>query len=394
MPRVIALLVVAALAAPLTAFGPAAAQPSAVQTPGFKGLSFITPFPAQTVRMGESVTLSLTIKNYGLPPQVVTLGVAQGQPGWKVSFQGAGRPIGAVAVGTDQEAGLTVKLDPPQRLRTATYRFVLSAKGTTASAELPLALTIGEVLPPRLDLQSELPVLKGTGATSFRFRLILKNESDKDLLVNLEAQTPKGLQVTFTPAFASQQVTSLPIKAGESRDLDAEVGLPPDVAAGTYSIVVKATSGEARAETKLTVEVAGRADLSISTPDNRLSGRAYAGRDGPIKLKIKNRGGAPARNVEVSSYEPSGWQVKFEPQRIEEIAARGEADVTATVKPPSKAIAGDYMLTLRATAGDASASTDYRVTVLTSTLWGIVGVVVIAVALGLVSLVVSRYGRR
>jgi uncharacterized membrane protein len=51
-------------------------------------------------------------------------------------------------------------------------------------------------------------------------------------------------------------------------------------------------------------------------------------------------------------------------------------------------------LTLRANAGDQSASAEYRVTVLTSTLWGIVGVIVVAVALGVLGLVVSRYGRR
>lgn len=52
------------------------------------------------------------------------------------------------------------------------------------------------------------------------------------------------------------------------------------------------------------------------------------------------------------------------------------------------------MVTLRASAGSASASADYRVTVQTSTLWGLVGIVLVALAVGVVGFAVSRYGRR
>lgn len=394
MIRRVLMLAAAGLALSLVISGPAAVGSSPAPTPGYRGLSLSTPFPNQTVRAGEPVTLSLTLRNYGLPPQLVTLAAAQRSPGWKVTFQGAGRPIGSVSVATDQEATFSVRLDPPKGARPATYRFVLTARGKDAEASLPLALTFGEVLPPRLELQAELPVLRGTGATSFRYRLALRNESDQDLLVNLEAQTPKGFQVTFTPAFGAQQVTSIPIKAGESKDLDTEVSLPQETPAGNYAVTVRAGSGTARAETKLTLEVTGRPDLTISTPEGRLSGRAYAGQETTVTLVVKNRGSSPARNVEVSAYEPTGWQVKFDPQRIDEIAPRGEAQVKAAIRPAQKAIAGDYMLTLRASAGDASASADYRVTVFTSTLWGIVGVLVVAVALGVLGLAVSRYGRR
>jgi uncharacterized membrane protein len=394
MRRCFVCLVVAGVVLSHVLFGVAGAAPAPEPSPAFRGLGLSTPFPSQTVRQGEPVTLTLTIKNYSLPPQVVTLGVAQRASGWKVTFQGGGRPVGAVAVGTDQESVVSVRLDPPAGVRSGTFRFVLTAQGQDAQASLPLALTFGEVQPARLSLQAELPVLRGSGASSFRYRLTLRNESEQDLLVNLEAQSPKGFQVTFTPAFGSQQVTSLPVKAGESRDLDAEVTLPQDVPAGTYTVMVRATGGQARTETKLTLEVTGRPDLSITTPEGRLSGRAYAGRQAVVKLLVRNRGSAPARNVEVSSFEPSGWKVSFEPSRIDEIAPKKDAEVTATITPPQKAIGGDYMLTLRASGGEASASADYRVTVATTTLSGIVGIVVIAAALGVLAVVVSRYGRR
>jgi len=78
----------------------------------------------------------------------------------------------------------------------------------------------------------------------------------------------------------------------------------------------------------------------------------------------------------------------------DEIAANGQAEVTANLKPSDKSLSGDYMVTMTASAGDTSAAADFRITVGRSTLWGLVGVLLIAVALGVVTFAVNRYGRR
>ncbi|MGH2406285.1 MAG: NEW3 domain-containing protein [bacterium] len=368
--------------------------PPALAAAAYSGIALSTPFPTQTVRSGEPATLTLTVKNYGQPPQVVTLRVAQVARGWRASLLGGGRPIGAVSVNPDQDVNVTLRLEPPAGARPGTYRFRVVAQGRTASAELPIALTFGQVLPSRLALSAELPVLRGPATSSFKYRLTLKNDSDQDLLMNLDAQGPKGAQITFTPAFGSQQVTSVPVKAGESRDLDVDVALPKTIAAGNYPVIVRATGGNAKGEIKLALEVTGRVDLSITGPDGRLSGQANAGRASPLKLLVRNLGGAPARNVEFAASEPSGWEVKFTPERVEEIPANGQQEMTASIRPSAKAIAGDYMVNIRANAGDASSSADFRITVLTSTLWGVAGVALVAIALAVVGLAVSRYGRR
>jgi len=366
----------------------------AADQPAYKGLGLSTPYPSQTIRAGEPVTLTVSVKNYGLPPQVVTLRVVEAAARWRASFLAAGRTVSAVGVGPDQDVTVSLRLEPPSGTRTGTFRFRLAAEGQGTRAELPLTLTMGDVLPSRLALDVELPTLRGAATSSFRYRLTLRNDSDRDLLVNLDATLPKGAQVTFTAV--GQQVTSLPIKAGESRDIDAEVSLGQQTTpAGDYEVVVKARSGDAVAERKLTLTVTGRADISITSAEGgRLSGRAYAGSATPMKLIIKNRGGVPARNVEMNSSEPSGWEIKYEPQRIAEIAPNGEATVTANIKPLAKAIAGDYMVTLRANAGDVSASSDFRITVVTSRLWGLVGIAVVLAAVAVVLQAVQRYGRR
>ena len=376
-----------ALALMLSTYGIAAAAESE-----FRGLSLATPFPSQTVRVGEPVTLVLTVKNFKLPPQVVTLRVTVVPRGWEASLLGAGRGVEAVYVAPDQETTVTLRLQPPAKARAGTYQFRVVAQGQGASAELPITLKLGHVLPRRLSLEPELPVLRGTPTTTFRYRLTLKNESDQDLLVNLDAAAPRGFQVSFS--LIGQQVSSIPLKAGESRDVDAEVSPPSRPEAGTYPITVRAIGGDARAEVKLTLEIVGRPELSLRTPEERLSARAYAGRRQPIKLIIKNTGSAPARGVTLSASEPSGWEVGFDPERIEEIAANGVIEVTAAVTPSAKALTGDYMLTISANASDVSTSADFRITVATSTLWGLVGLLLVAAALGVLTLAVNRYGRR
>ncbi len=358
----------------------------------FQGLRISTPFPSQSARLGESLSITLTVKNFGLPPQTVTLRVPSLPRGWKATFLGAGRVVESVFVDPDQDSSVTLRLEPPKGTKAGEYDVQIVASGQSASATLQMKLTLGSVLPRRLTLDAELPVLRGSPTSSFRYRLTLKNESDQEILVNLDTETPPGFRVTFTTM--GQEVASFPIKAGESRDLDTQVTVPPKVSAGTYPLTVRARGGETSAELKLSIEITGRPELRVTTPDDRLSGRATAGSATPLKLVIKNTGSAPARNVSLSASEPSGWEVKFTPDKIDEIAANDQSQVTASIKPSQKALTGDYMLPITANAGDVSSSADFRITVSTSTLWGLVGVLLVAVALGVVTFAVNRYGRR
>jgi uncharacterized membrane protein len=99
--------------------------------------------------------------------------------------------------------------------------------------------------------------------------------------------------------------------------------------------------------------------------------------------------------VELSASTPSGWKVEFDPKTIEEIPVGEQVEVTANVRPGDKAIAGDYIVTVRAKPAEgASKSADFRITVRTSTLWGVVGIILIAVAVAVVALAVIRFGRR
>ena len=66
----------------------------------------------------------------------------------------------------------------------------------------------------------------------------------------------------------------------------------------------------------------------------------------------------------------------------------------ALLTPSAKAIAGDYMTTFRANGKGDSNSADFRITVATSSMWGMVGIGIIAIAFLVLIGAVARFGRR
>jgi uncharacterized membrane protein len=113
-----------------------------------------------------------------------------------------------------------------------------------------------------------------------------------------------------------------------------------------------------------------------------------------VLCKVKNTGTLPLENVELSSQAPPSWQVTFEPSKIERIDPSGSVDVRAMIKVPDKTIAGDYVSTFTARGNGSSSNASFRVTVKTSLLSGWLGILVIALAGGIIYRLINKYGRR
>lgn len=361
-------------------------------TPTGSSLTLYTTYPSLVVGPGETISVDLRLRISG-SAEVVRLSVKELPEGWTATFRGGGKTIQAVYAQADQETSVELRLEQPETIQAGTYRVVVAAAAGNAQAQLPIEITIKEKQPSRLTFNVDLPVLRGSPSSTFRYSATLKNEGDDELTVNLVAKAPNGFQVNFRTS--GQDVTSIPLGARESKSISIEVQPLVDVSAGSYPITVLAQGNNAEASLDLTAEITGQPSLSITTPDGRLSGQVYTGKETSLKLVVQNNGSAPAQGVKLSASAPSGWTVTFDPETVDQIPTNQQVEVTMKVKPADNAIAGDYMITLRASpAQGASKSADFRVTVLTSTLWGIVGVILIAIAVGVVMLAVMRFGRR
>jgi len=375
----------------LIAPAPAMAQEES-PTPPPPVLSIYTPYPSQVIGLGETSSLDINLET-GEEAQTVELEIEGLPEGWTATFRGGGEIIHSVYVKPGEDTSIDLRIETPANGEPGTVNLTVIGRSDLATVEVPIELVVQEKLPPSLTFEAELPTLRGNPTTTFRFSTTLKNEGEEDLTVNLVAQAPTFFTVSFR--LSGQDVTSVPLSANESKTVSIEAQPFSNVPAGSYPITVLAQGGEAEAVLELVAVVTGQPDLEVTAPDGRLSAQVNAARETPIRVIVRNTGSAPAHDIKLSSSAPNGWTVTFEPELVPEIPLGAEVEVTANIRPADQAVAGDYVVTVRAQPGEgASQSADFRITVVTSTLWGIVGVGLVAVALGVVALAVMRFGRR
>lgn len=354
-------------------------------------LTIFTNYPGITTQPGSSVSFPLTISG---PSGYVNLKVASLPAGWTGQIFGNGMEIHEVFIPSNDTAQAELRVQIPQNEKDGNYNLRIEAVSSNSRAYLLLNIKIkaGASGGDKLDVQ--YPSLSGPDTASYSFRATLYNNSGHGRFYSLGANAPEGWQVSFKPAYQQNQITSLSLEAGKTQDLDVEVQPPEGVKAGKYSITVAAVSGNEAVKTNLEVVITGTYRLNLTTPSGRLNADTIAGRRGAVTLQLENKGSADLQNINFSAQAPDNWSVTFEPTSIDRLASGEKRQVTAFITPYGKAIAGDYALSITASTKETSTSTDIRVTVHTSTLWGLVGA---AVVIGVILWVVwtfNKYGRR
>ena len=314
--------------------------------------------------------------------------------GWTATLMGGGQPVAAAMPATNSNVAMELRLDVPKDAPIGTQTLTVEAKGPNTTATLPVNVTLAKDLPAKLTVTPQLPELRGSSRSSFEYQLGIKNDSGKKLLISLAAQAPQHFDTTFTEQYGSQELTAIPVDPGQSKDVKLKVTPPTTIGAGKYPVTVKIAAEDATATANVALEITGQPKLDLSGREGLVSARATAGTEASIPIVVTNTGTAPAEQIELSGSGPSGWKVTFEPKTIDSLAPRAQKEVQALVTPTEKAIAGDYVTSLSASARGESASQSFRITVTTSTLWGIAGVGIIGIALLIMVGAVARFGRR
>ena len=359
-----------------------------------KGIFLMSDYPAVTVRPGETSTISLRLQNYDMTPERLALSVAGVPTDWAATLLGGGQPVAAAMPAANSSVSLSLRLDVPKNAPMGTQTITVAAQGSATNLQLPINVTLAKDLPAKLTLTPQLPDLRGTSKSSFEYQVSVKNDSGKKLTVSLSAQAPQNFDTSFTEQYGTQELKAVPVDAGQSKDVKLKVTPPNTAAAGDYKIVARVAAEDASATADLAMTITGQPKLDISGREGLVSTRASAGKETSVPVLITNTGTAPAEDVQLSGSAPSGWKITFDPKTVDRIAPNDNKEVQALITPTDKAIAGDYVTTIRASARGESASTNFRVTVTTSTMWGIAGVGIIGVALLVMVGAVARFGRR
>lgn len=359
------------------------------------GLELSTRYPGITAAPGESLTFPLEVKNNGWRSQTVDLSVVQKPEDWETTIKGRGRLVHKVYVSKNSLVTADLNVDVPAAASPGSYSLVVRAVGEDGSRDnLRLNVIVSKENTGGDELVAQYSELKGPSDATFRFRVDLTNKSTEEQSYSLGAAVPRGWQVSISPAYKDQQIASLSVKAGETEGLDIKVTPSAQVEAGDYTIPVYAVSGGKKVSTDLKIIITGTYDLEFTTPSGRLNADIVAGREKKVNLEVRNTGSAVLNNISFSSREPHGWSVSFDPETVDSLEPGESRQISATIRADNKAIAGDYVVTLSANARETRDQADLRVTVKTSTLWGIVGLFIILLVVAGVYGAFRYYGRR
>jgi uncharacterized membrane protein len=367
----------------------------AAETPhDIKGLYLMTDYPAVTVRPGTTSNIPLRLQNYRLGPERYRLSVTGVPDGWTATLLGGGQPVAAAMPAPDASVALQLRLDVPANANLSEQTLTVKAEGEGSQATLPLNVALAKELPAKLTVTSKLPSLRGSPKSNFEYTLTIKNDSGRNLVASFAAEAPPNFETSFTEAYGSQELSSIPIEAGQSKDIKLKVRAPGTIGAGHFPVKVTVNAEDASANVDLALDVVGQPQLQVSGRDGLLSARAVAAQQSSFPIVVTNTGTAPADNIKLAASAPSGWKVTFDPATIDRLVPGKDAEVQALVTPSDKSLAGDYMTSVNATSRGENASSQFRITVSTSTVWGVAGAGVIGIALLLMLGAVARFGRR
>ncbi|MGQ9675689.1 MAG: COG1470 family protein [Chloroflexota bacterium] len=355
-----------------------------------------TTYPSVTTGKGKEVSFPIVVHNKGSVDEWLKLEITTAPDGWTPTLKDAGFVVREVFVPATESQTVTLSMTPPADTKAGDYQVNLKASSGDGQVSSTLAIKVGisEDVSTGLKLSTQYPMLRGAPGNKFEFKLDLVNQASEDRTIDLSASAPEGWEVTFQPAYESKQLTSLRVKAGSTQGIDVQVQTPQVAVSGEYPINVKASAAGDSASVDLNVTLIGAGKLSLTTASGRLNAEANAGEETVLQALVQNTGAGDLKDVTFSASTPDGWEVTFDPAKLTELKVGAPQQVSVRIKPSAKAIAGDYVMTMRASSGTASASSDIRVTVTTSTVWGFAGVLIVGLVLvGMMGLYV-RLGRR
>lgn len=354
------------------------------------GLELTTPYPAVAVAPGSSVGFDLTVTSTRLDD--VALAVSGIPTGWTAILRGGGFVVGGVAAGPGQNGTVRLDVGVPADAINSTQTLQVTATSGTARDIRSISVQVNDEAAGDVSLTTTTPSLAGASDSTFTFNLNLQNDTAQDVTVSASVTGDPGWTVNATLSGEAQAASTI-VEAGAAQAITVTADPPENAAAGTYPISVAVQADERPITAELAIEITGSFSLSIATPNQLLSASGSAGGATEQTFIITNTGTGRLTGVEVSATPPTNWDVTFEPATVD-VEPQRTVTVNAVMTPSGDAVAGDYVVTVRASNEEANDSAEIRFTVQTAPIWAFIGIAIIAAIIGGLFLVFRTYGRR
>lgn len=250
----------------------------------------------------------------------------------------------------------------------------------------------------KVELDCMYPVLRGESGESFEFEVKLNYQGNERRRFDLATTVPLGWMALIMSGYPEKQVSAIEIEPGKTYPETVKVRFSPAsreaLEPGEYVVTLEVSSGSIKDAIELKAVVTARYEMLLATETGRLNTEVTAGKDTHLSILLVNLGTAAIENINFSSSKPEGWSITFNPDKVESLEPGLTQEVDVVINPPEKTIAGDYAVTLRAESKRLYEKLEFRVTVLTPTIWGWVGILIVVVVIAGLGVVFWQLGRR
>ena len=323
--------------------------------------------------------------------------------GWAVEFS----PEKVDLLGALDRETIDVTIASPSVTEVGDYMVTLRASGAQASAEeIDIRVTVtAPVFEEKIEVMAVYSKLEAIAGGEFAFEVEYRfigagGVTGESRDFELRATVPQGWDAYMTPRYEKEKkISAISLKPGvaygERTRVVVSAPFWPLPEPGEYKITFEVASGELKDSVELKAVITARYFLALVPSEERYDTKAEAGRDNYFSVEVGNLGTAVIDNINFSSDKPQGWTIEFTPEKVDLLEAFDTQTIDVNIKPPPETIAGDYMVTLRASGTQfSSEKLALRVTVETPTIWGWVGVAIILVVIVGLVVIFMRFSRR
>ena len=252
-------------------------------------------------------------------------------------------------------------------------------------------------LEEKIELDCKYPVLRGESGEGFEFEVKLNYQGNEVRRFELATTAPLSWRAQIMTGYDGKEVTTVELEPGTYPET-LKVRLSPAsreaLEPGEYVVTLEVSSGSIKDAIELKAVVTAKYEMLLSTETGRLNTEVTAGKDNHVSILIVNTGTAAIDNISFSSSKPGGWNITFNPAKVESLEPGLIQEVDVVINPPEKTIAGDYAVTLRAESKRLYEKLEFRVTVLTPTIWGWVGILIVVIVIAGLGVLFWQLGRR
>ncbi|MEM2488038.1 MAG: NEW3 domain-containing protein, partial [Thermoproteota archaeon] len=297
-------------------------------------------YPITQAVPGSTVVFDLTVRNI-LTKRFTGMLLLILPDRWSGSItKSDGSSLQGVSLGAGELVNARVKLEVPDDEIPQEYEAAVLLKATNFESKLSFKIIVVRGV-PRLKLYANTPYVDAYAGSTARFPIAVENRGDSDGVVSIGLTgLPSGYS-WLVKDDSGNVLSKIYLKAGENKNLNLFVSIPPLAEPDIIPIILEANSGDSVERLDLSLGILG--SYSISYVTQNFYCETTAGESIIFQVEAKNTGYSSLSNLILGvSDVPDGFSVKVSPELVSLLKPQESAVFSLTVTSDADVSPGDY----------------------------------------------------